>query len=149
MSKIKYYIPKVRSTRINEYGAYVWSRPINLVCKTDGMGLWSRTSKKVTHKKLELTCYGADDDLEFAFGCYELKVFFTKKDWDTKKNGLIYTDDRWENDFRKGLVDMGFSKVSTRDCGYSEQGMQKKNYVSLDAGPKFAKEFFRVLYQQQ
>lgn len=142
----KYYIPTVKPTKKDKYDKFVWSKPINIVATTNGKGLWSIESRKVNHKKIELSCFGGDEDLQFAYGYYEIKVFFNKKDWDVNRHGLIYTDRKWEKDFRQGLIDMGFSKSSVKNVHVSEQGMQGDNYVSLDADHKFAKEFFRVLY---
>jgi hypothetical protein len=42
---------------------------------------------------------------------------------------------------RKYLVGLGFN---SEDVGYSEQGMQGDDYVSLDAGPKFIESFSKV-----
>jgi hypothetical protein len=100
---------------------------------TDGGGLWSETAKKVSITKIEMET----SDCEFG----ELQAFFSKKDWNTEKHGLIYTDDQWIKDFRKGLIKMGFSKKAADDVDYSEQGMQGNDYVSLDIGRKFIIEY--------
>ena len=136
------YVPQVRPTKIIRDDAMVlWSRKINITCNTNGKGLWSRHQRKINHKKMEIKTF-CDD-----FSFYELKVFFNKKDWDTDNHGIVYTDPLWIKEFRQGLVNLGFSKASVKECDYSESGMQGDNYISLDASLKFAKEFFSKMYR--
>ena len=136
------YIPQVKPTKMNrDHDKGYWSRKVNITCNTNGKGLWSRSQRKINHKKIEINTF-CDN-----FSFYELRVFFNKKDWNVDKHGLVYTDPLWIKEFRQGLVNMGFSKASVKDCDYSEQGMQSDDYISLDASPKFAKEFFSKLYQ--
>lgn len=148
MSK-RYYIPTVKPTKKDKYDRFIWSRLIDITATTNGRGFWSREIRKVNHKKMQLSCFGKDPDLEFAYGYYELRVFFNQKNWNTKKHGLIYTDRQWEKDFKRELINMGFSKSAVKNCNFSEQGMQGDNYISLDAGPKFAKDYFKVLYSSK
>lgn len=103
------------------------------IINTGGDGLWSREIRKVQLSKMSL----AFASPSFA----DLNVFFTKKSWDTYKHGLIYTDRRWLKEFRQLLVTLGFTAKASRDVDYSEQGMQGDNFVSLDVGKHFIKEY--------
>ena len=112
---------------------------VSINTKTAGDGLWSSERRNVRIYKLELNI--SHD----SFG--ELKAFFIQKMWNTSKLGLIYTDEGWLHDFRKGLIKKGFSAKAVLDVEYSEQGMQGKNYVSMDIGKVFiseARKIFKV-----
>lgn len=106
------------------------------VCKTDGSGLWSQVEAEVT--LTELTVPYVDEEEDFG----ELRVYFSTRDWDLNKDGLIYTDKRWIAEFREALVAHGFSEEAAKDVDYSEQGMQGDDYVSLDVGEVFLNEWF-------
>jgi len=122
--------------------------PINTKCQTNGVGYWSSASKTLTHKKAEVCIYdwslkdykesGDNRDL---YG--ELRVYFNKSSWSIKKDGLVYTDELWIKNFRAYLVSLGFTKVASKDVDYSEQGMQGDDYISLDIGTKFIKNFLK------
>jgi len=61
-------------------------------------------------------------------------------DWNTDRDGLIYTDPLFLREFRKYLKDiLGFSHAAAYDVNYTEQGMQGRSYVSLEGGKKFVK----------
>jgi len=61
-----------------------------------------------------------------------IHAFIPKRMWDTSKYGLIYTDDRWEREFRAGLK-LSFPVLKAiQSVGYTEQGQQGDDYVSLD-----------------
>jgi len=104
---------------------------------TDGTGLWSRHKTTVTVKELQVHRLGRHEDRISG----ELRAFFPVKEWNTRKHGLIYTDRGWLKEFRNKLIENGFSKKAANSVSYSEQGMQGDNYVSLDAGNEFIKEF--------
>mgnify|MGYP003350631055 CR=1 FL=1 len=108
---------------------------VNFVCETDGKGLWSSGKKPVRVRELQIKYR----DYEENFG--ELIALFDKRCWNPDKHGLIYTDVLWIKEFRQQLVKLGFSKKAAKDVSYSEQGMQGDNYVSLDAGTAFMKEW--------
>ena len=111
---------------------------INISAATDGTGLWSRHKTTVTVKELQVHHLGRHEDKIVG----ELRAFFPIKQWNTRKHGLIYTDRGWLKDFRNKLVELhGFSRKAANAVSYSEQGMQGDNYVSLDAGNEFIKEF--------
>ncbi len=95
---------------------------------TAGDGYWSTVSKRVRITDLQLG-YVADD-LDFG----ELCVYFNTADWDTGKDGLIYTDSQFIAELREFLNTQG---LAGKDVSYSEQGMQGEDYVSLDIGKQF------------
>lgn len=108
---------------------------------TDGRGYWTRQIKDVRITRLEVPYISEDED----FG--ELRVYFNTGDWDTRKDGLIYTDDKFLCELRLYLDSVGL----TTFVDYSEQGMQGIDYVSCDVGPSFLiayKEKFPVAYKQ-
>lgn len=109
---------------------------IALETHTDGGGYWSREQRKVDIVKVVI------DKLWYSQGFRaELQVFFRKSDWDVAKHGLIYTDRNWLKQFKDHLINMGFSQTAVNAIDYSEQGMQGDNYVSLDVGDAFIREF--------
>lgn len=95
---------------------------------TAGDGYWSDRAAPVliTHMNI---AYLADDE---EFG--ELRVYFPRTSWNVNQHGLIYTDRLWMSELRALLDSLGYD---SSDVGYSEQGMQGENYVSLDVGDKF------------
>lgn len=105
-----------------------------VIFRTSGMGYWSNIKTKVPITQIML-----DNNKH----CPELMVHFDTVAWDNKKNGLIYTDGLWLSDLRDYLVRLGFSRKAVYDIDYSEAGMQGNNYVSLDAGKSFLKEWKR------
>lgn len=107
-----------------------------LETKTAGDGYWSREQRTVHIVRLVI------DKLWYSQGFRaELQANFNKKDWDVDKHGLIYTDKLWIEQFKKHLLNMGFSAAAVRAVDYSEQGMQGDNYVSMDIGDAFIREF--------
>lgn len=92
--------------------------------ETDGSGLWSHKQKKVkivdVAQRREYT--------------NELQLYFSKKSWNIKEDGLIYTDEKFIKQFRKYLVSKGMPKKIANDIDYTEQGMQGDDYVSLEYG---------------
>lgn len=99
------------------------------VCEAYGNGFWSYENKKTTVKKItfEVGYFTGDSVTLYA------KVFFTQKEWNIEKDGLIYTDTNWIKDFNKNFVKLPEVKnlVKMKDIDYTEQGMQGDNYVSL------------------
>lgn len=124
--------------------------PFSFVTRTDSRGYWSDKVKDVRCSSAKL--YIADHDLEDYNGISkyipefgELRVYFPNTSWNVEKYGLIYTDGAWQKGLRQYLETLGFSKKEAKDVDYSEQGMQGKNYVSLDAGKSFIKHVFTNL----
>lgn len=99
---------------------------------TDGSGLWSQRRARVLVTDIVI------EDLDYP----ELRVYFDTKTWDTSRDGLIYTDTQWlieaKNYFR---VVERFSARAVDEITYSEQGMQGTDYVSLDVGGEFVREW--------
>jgi hypothetical protein len=104
-------------------------------CRTSGKGLWSRSAKTVSITKLDLSIMDWGNHVSG-----ELQAYFKPTSWNTKNNGLIYTDELWIREFREALIANGFSERAVFDVGYSEQGMQTSTYVSMDVGEDFIKE---------
>ena len=99
---------------------------------TNGKGYWSRTVKAVRIVDMKLGYVNDEGD----FG--ELCVYFDTETWDVYKDGLIYTDRKFEREMREFLTAHGLAGA---DVSYSEQGMQGVNYVSCDVGEKFLKSW--------
>lgn len=104
---------------------------------TAGNGLWSdrEAAVKVTHLSLRADTYNNGKTL---YG--ELRVHFDPKSWNINKDGLIYTDRLFLNQLKTALVRRGLPSLGV---DYSEQGMQGKDYVSLDVGDLFVRSYIR------
>lgn len=89
---------------------------------------------------IDLLVY-ADGDKDPDFG--ELRASFDPYEWTTGIDGLIYTDRGWLRSFRLGLRRLGFSWEACMDVEYSEQGMQGGNFVSMDVGAPFIREYLQ------
>lgn len=90
----------------------------DLILHTNGKGLYT---KKVAAIRIE--------SIEFLFsnikeGWGELRVYFNTDDWDVQKDDVIYTDPMFQYELQEHLPYLDF--------GYSEHGMQGKDYVSFD-----------------
>lgn len=127
------------SARLNRIPKPIPSIPIELTGKisTNGKGLWSDVRKKVTITKAKLRIYSTDFGEELVDPVAELQVFFDES-WNIDTDGLIYTDPAFLRDLKSLLKSKGYSHIG---IGYSEQGMQGENYVSLDADEIFVKQF--------
>jgi hypothetical protein len=116
--------------------------PLNRLVQTAGNGLWSSEYRKVKLRNAQARFIFGPGEKPWG----ELKVFFYKNTWNPDKHGLIYTDGLWLKEFHKVLAKKGFSKKACKDVDYSEQGMQGDNYVSLDIGNNFYKEWAAKKY---
>ena len=96
-----------------------------------GGGYWSHQPGRV----VKIT------NIEFRIQSKELRVFFDASTWNISTDGLIYTDKGWLNDLIKILKNAGFNHKAFDKFSYSEQGMQGKDYVSLDAYGSFGEEW--------
>ena len=112
----------------------MFDQTVNFRTRTNGSGLWSATEKFVSINRVRLAYL--DDDGEFG----ELRAYFDPAEWDTDKDGLIYTDSAWMSGFRECMKTLGFSDEAVEDISYSEQGMQGDNFVSMDVGGDFIRE---------
>jgi hypothetical protein len=102
--------------------------------RTDGSGYWSDVVKEVTTTNLAVSSNSADDHV---WG--ELKVYFDTGTWDVDRYGLIYTDDLFLAELRAELNQLGYIGS---DVYYSEQGMQGRDFVSLDVGGQFLDSWY-------
>lgn len=108
------------------------------VLPTNGKGLWSDVVRNVKITGLDLENLDNWDNPKRAPKFGELRVYFTKNSWSIHKHGLIYTDDLFIKGLRKALTKAGYKG---HGVDYSEQGMQGRNYVSLDVGVAFIKSW--------
>lgn len=104
-----------------------------MILQTDGSGLWSGQCKNVKIDSIELDWEEGDD------GIPELLVIFDTDTWNVKELGLIYTDKLFKRQLQEFLKECGFLDADT--ISYSEQGMQGKDFVSLDTSDEFAREY--------
>jgi len=77
-----------------------------------------------------------------------IHAFIPKRMWDTSKYGLIYTDDRWEREFRAGMKQAFPVLKSVQGVIYTEQGQQGPDYVSLSGviyGEKKIQDFANAI----
>jgi hypothetical protein len=112
----------------------MFDQTVNFVTHTNGRGYWSTVSGCVKINRVRLAYL--DDELDFG----ELRAYFDRAEWDTDKDGLIYTDSAWMQSFRNCMATLGFSEAALQDIDYSEAGMQGANYVSMDVGGNFVRE---------
>jgi hypothetical protein len=112
----------------------MFDQTVNFRTRPDGRGLWSATEKFVTVNRVRVAYL--DDDGDFG----ELRAYFDPAEWDTDKDGLIYTDRAWMSSFLSCIATLGFSVQALADIDYSEAGMQGDNYVSMDVGGDFIRE---------
>lgn len=95
---------------------------------TDGTGIWSKTVADVKVVGLEVTY--TNDDLTFG----SLNVYFDTESWDVNDEGLIYTDSGFLDNLQNILTKIG---LNADGIGYSEAGMQGRNYVNFDVDEAF------------
>lgn len=112
-----------------------FNKQVNWQTHTDGSSLWAENIPR-TVRVTEVFLGGVDD--EGSWG--ELCARFDTRDWDSDNDGLIYTDNRWIEEFRALMRTLGFSPLAVEDIHYSEQGMQGEDYVSMDVGSAFLNE---------
>ena len=110
----------------------MFDRRVNFVTRTDGNGYWSKAVKTITINRVRLAY--VSDDHEYG----ELRAYFDVKDWDVNRDGLIYSDMGWKHSFLTCMESyFGLSPDAILDVSYTEQGMQGKDYVSMDVGKQF------------
>lgn len=113
-------------------------RPAIATLHTDGSGYWSSKAAPVRITELRLSYIDEEEDF------VELCVHFNTDDWRPDRDGLIYTDHLFGEELITFLKSLGLGT----DVGYSEQGMQGDNYVSLDAGVEFLASY-KAKYPEQ
>ena len=105
-----------------------------LTATTNGKGYWSTEKRTVGIKKITIeniiNVFGEsiDADSVSRSSMMYLRVYFTKKDWNIYRHGLIYTDTKWIAELRRGLRSLG---LKTAGLDYTEQGMQGDYFVSV------------------
>jgi hypothetical protein len=100
---------------------------IQFECLTicSGDGYWSRQPGRIV-RVVSLGYYESEQ------GWGELKAYFNREDWPNTA-GLIYTDRLWLETFKQNLQTMaGLEDGELDKIAYSEQGMQGRDYVSMD-----------------
>ncbi len=114
---------------------------VAIIAGTDGKGFWTEEVMDVLISELKIGYSSLEYYPEEPFNG-ELRAYFeptgqTAGGWHVPAYGLIYTDKKWLREFKRGLRNVGFSDRAARDVEFSEQGMQGKDYVSMDIGPHF------------
>lgn len=109
----------------------------NFYASTNGECLWSDEVRNVLVLGMVVALDAVDEDEE-EFG--ELSISFDTDTWDTRKHGLIYTNEQFMTDVQNTLMQAGMSKEAVECIDYSEQGMQGDNTVSCDVWGAFIKE---------
>ena len=135
----------IKSIKIFQDGSKVLPERITLKCdlqlETDGKGYWSNRKTTVKVHKIEVTCTEYPD-----YNYVNVDVYFTKKTWEVRKHGLIYTDSKFERQLKSALKEFG---INTKQFGYTEQGMQDYEYVSMSADEKFVKSLLTLYFDRK
>lgn len=125
----------------------MFDQEVNFRTQTAGNGYWSSKRKSVTVNRVELAYVSDEGD----FG--ELRAYFDPVEWNTDRDGLIYSDMGWKHSFLTCMKNhFGFSPDAILDISYSEQGMQGMDYVSMDVGRQFIIEcdaLYRFIVHQE
>ena len=103
-----------------------------VIFNTNGKGIWSKHKKPVRITDMRLM-HVYDNIAEYTG---ELRVYFDVSTWDVREHGLIYSDPGFAADLRKFLGEHGLPGNAVY---YSEQGMQGRSFVSLDADDEFVR----------
>lgn len=103
--------------------------PVSITASTDGMGSWTSERRPMKIHKIRFKPYIYTEN---GVGSIYVDASFYVKDWDTDRHGLVYTDEKWLREFRKAFY-AKFPAMKGIDprIDYTEQGMQGRNYVSL------------------
>jgi hypothetical protein len=102
------------------------------VLHTNGKGFWSHEAREVhvTEIIVEEVELKNPVFLNGPIPIYNIRVYFTPESWNVDEHGLIYTDPLFQKELRMFLKEQGF-EYCERVC-YTEQGMQGRNFVSLE-----------------
>ena len=109
-----------------------FDRKVSFITRTDGRGYWSTVARKSIRID-RVAIASVSDDGEYG----ELRAYFDESEWNVESDGLIYSDQAWMKSFRSCMATLGFSVQALAAIGYTEQGMQGTEYVSLDVGRDF------------
>jgi hypothetical protein len=125
---------------------------VNLETHTNGKGLWTTEQRLVIINKLSIgynsQIYYPEDPFNGELRAHFEPHGFTTGSWNVPGHGLIYTDKLWMKEFKAGLRSLGFSIKAVQNIGYSEQGMQGDDFVSMDVGPVFYASWNRLLKEK-
>lgn len=122
----------------------------NISATTSGRGLWTQERKTVNIHSVKFMPVIYDEPGRESGAMY-IEAYFDRREWNTHRDGLIYTDQKWMREFRQGFFAQ-FPELREVDANidYSEQGAQGPNYVHIvlvaDKGKKFDK-FMKFLRQ--
>lgn len=112
---------------------------------TNGKGFWTTKKELITVIGLHSDFIYENEEVDDIDEYYmSLDVEFLTDNWTVSKNGLIYTDPLWIEELKEGLIGYGFSKKAVDTLEYSEQGRQGPDYVNLDGGKLFTKEWIKL-----
>ena len=121
---------------------------VTINANTNGKGYWSEEQRLVIINRLDFgyksTTYYPEEPFHGELRAYFEPHGYTLGSWNVQGHGLIYTDKLWIREFKAGLRDHGFSIKAVQNVGYSEQGMQGDDYVSMDVGPVFYASWCRL-----
>ena len=100
-----------------------FTKNVNWAIQTGGDGLWSSRSTIVEVTQISINWVGD--------GVVEVNLTFDPNTWNTERDGLIYTDNLFligaHEKIAKLLPGVNFA------LGYTEEGMQGEDYVSLES----------------
>mgnify|MGYP006279108909 CR=1 FL=1 len=108
---------------------------VDEVLHTNGKGFWSTDAQAVRVVGIDIGYINE----EGTFG--DLRVYFDEDTWSTSQQGLIYTDPLFLQELCMLLKSMG---LAGDDVDYSEQGLQGRKFVSLDAGKEFLDSYIKM-----
>ena len=115
-----------------------------MFANTDGKGHWTEEKRETQIDKIKIeSVYSGDDGKVIVY----IKVKVNARTWNTGRHGLIYTDDKWLREFKRGMKELGLPSRLANSIDYTEQGMQGRLHVSLQFDAKatdveFLEEFF-------
>ena len=125
---------------------------VNIIAHTNGKGHWTVEERMVQITKLGIgyssLTYYPEDPFHGELRAYFEPSGFTPGSWNVPGHGLIYTDRLWLKEFKAGLREAGFSIRAVQNVSYNKQGgqgMQGRDYVSMDIGPTFYASWKRLL----
>jgi len=135
MANIKRIITKKVLQNLNGVDLAVLKEyKVSGVGKTKGDGYWSREVRTVP-----FTLYVPGEYVTaYSEGLYgHASAVFKKKDWNTSKHGLIYTDSKFLKDIRNTLKNAGIKNYNDIDYSTLTQG---NDFVDLSVGGKLLAE---------
>lgn len=132
---------------LNNIEYFTVSAKCPLVATYGGKSIWAYgdlKNRKTEVRKLRLSLSSLDKYRGKHELWVQIQAFIPKRLWNTDVHGLIYTDSRWEREFRAALKESFPVLRSITSVSYTEQGMQGSNFVSLSGtilGNKKVRDF--------